>query len=119
MAPNYSNGNTITGTNNIDVDLKVEQDLDRTWVDTNQSDEFHDDYEESQENSSLNTPSNVKFKVRTTYNEVIDDDKTERNDWVYKHDDSIWWQCRYRIVFKKTLCIRCIHGKIAAKTYYQ
>ena len=68
MAPKPSNGNTITSTNRIDVDLKSEQDVDRAWANKNRFDEFHDDYEESQENNSLNTSSDVQFKVRTTYN---------------------------------------------------
>ena len=33
MAPKAPNGNTVTSTNSIDVDLKFEQDLGRTWVD--------------------------------------------------------------------------------------
>ena len=78
MAPKSSNGNISTSINNIDVDLKSEQDLDRTWVDKDKFDEFHDDYGELQENSSLNTSSDVQFKVRTTYDEIIDDDKTEK-----------------------------------------
>ena len=53
MAPKTSNGNTIISTNSIDVGLKSEQDVDRTWVDTNAIGEFHDDYEEPQENSSF------------------------------------------------------------------
>ena len=77
MAPKAPNGNTVTSTNSIDVDLKFEQDLGRTWVDKAKFDEFHDDYEESEENHSLNTSSDVQFKVRT-YNEIIDDDKTEK-----------------------------------------
>ena len=78
MASKYDNGNAITSTHIIDVVLKSEQDLDRSWVDKDEFDEFHDDYEELQENSSLNASPNVEFKVRTTYNEMIDDDKTEK-----------------------------------------
>ena len=66
MAPKSSNGNTITSTNSIKVDLHFEQDLDRTWVYKNNCDEFHNDYEESQENSSLTTSSEVQFRIRKT-----------------------------------------------------
>ena len=62
MAPKSSNGNTITSTNSIDVDEKSEQDVDRTWVDKHRFGEFHDDYEESQENNSLKSSSDVQFK---------------------------------------------------------
>ena len=33
MPPKYSNGNTTTSTNSINVDFKFVEDADRTWVD--------------------------------------------------------------------------------------
>ena len=67
VAPKSSNGNPITSTNNIVVDLKSEQDLDRTLVDRNRFPEFRNEYVEPQENSSLNTSTEVQFRVMTTY----------------------------------------------------
>ena len=64
MAPKSSNGNTATSTNSIDVDLKPEQDSDRTWADKDRSPEFHNEYDESQENNPLSTSSDVHFKTR-------------------------------------------------------
>ena len=64
MAPKYPNNN-ITSTDSINVDLKFVEDTDRTWVDTNKFDEFHNNYEDSQENSSLNTSSEVQFRIIT------------------------------------------------------
>ena len=63
MPPNSSNGNTITSTNNIHVDLNFVEDANRTWVDKDKLWEFSNDYEYSQENSSLNTSSEVHFRI--------------------------------------------------------
>ena len=54
MAPKSSNGNSITNTDKVDVDLNFVDDeiLYRKWVDKDKFPEFHNDYNESQENSS-------------------------------------------------------------------
>ena len=70
MAPKSSNENIITSTNNTDVGLKFEQDVDRTWVDKDKFQELHDDYEEPQENSSLNTSSDVQFRIIITSKDI-------------------------------------------------
>ena len=67
MPPNYYNGNTITSTNHIHVDLKFVEYTDRTWVGTNQFDEFHNNYEDPQEHNSLNTSSEVQFRIIIIY----------------------------------------------------
>ena len=54
--------NNIKNIDNVNVDLKFVEDTDRTWVYKDNFWEFSNDYEESQENSSLNTSSNVEFK---------------------------------------------------------
>ena len=69
MAPKYPNNN-ITSTDSINVDLKFVEDTDRTWVDTNKFDEFHNNYEDSQENSSLNTSSEVQFRIITKIKDI-------------------------------------------------
>ena len=83
MAPISSNGTTITNTNNIDLDLQFEQDLDRTWVDTDRFPAFHNDYDELQTHSSLNTSNEVQFRARATYNTLSDDVKTEETNVVF------------------------------------
>ena len=55
--------NTITSTNHINVGLNFVEDTDRTWVDTNKFDEFHNNYEDSQENTSLNASSEIQFRI--------------------------------------------------------
>ena len=70
MPPNSSNGNTITSTNHINVDLQFVEDTDRAWIDTNKFDEFHNNYEDSQENSSLNTSPEVQFRIRITIKDI-------------------------------------------------
>ena len=64
MPPKSFNGNTITSTNHINIDLKLAEDTDRTWVYTNKFDEFPNNFEDPQENSSLNTSSEVQFRTR-------------------------------------------------------
>ena len=63
MAPKSFNNSNITIANRINVDSKFVEDTGRTWVDTNEFDEFHNNYEDSEENSSLNTSSEVQFRV--------------------------------------------------------
>ena len=70
MPPNSSNGNTITSTNHINVDLQFVEDTDRAWIDTNKFDEFHNNYEDSQENSSYHTSSEVQFRIIITNKDI-------------------------------------------------
>ena len=64
MAPKSSTHNSnITSTNSINVDFKFAEDADRTWADKAKFWEFSNDYEDSQENSSLNTSSEVHFRI--------------------------------------------------------
>ena len=63
MAPTSSNNNNITSTNNINVEMNFVEETDRTWVDTNKFDELHNNYGDSQENTSLNTSSEVQFRI--------------------------------------------------------
>ena len=67
MAPTYNNNNKITSTDSINVDSKFVEDTDRTWVYTNNFDDFHNNYEDSQENNSLNTSSEVQFRIITKH----------------------------------------------------
>ena len=63
MAPKSSNKNTVKNIDKVDVDLKFDDDPgnNRTWVDKGRFPEFHNAYEDSQENSSLNNSSQVQF----------------------------------------------------------
>ena len=72
MAPKSSNGNSIKNTDKVDVDLKFTDDdnLNRKWVDTDKFPEFHNDYNESQENSSLTESSEVQFRVKTIIKDI-------------------------------------------------
>ena len=70
MPPKSSNGNTITSTNHINDDLKSVEDADRAWADTNKFDEFHNNYEDPQENNSLNTSSEVQFRIRIKIKDI-------------------------------------------------
>ena len=73
MAPKSSNGNSITNTDKVDVDLNFVDDeiLYRKWVDKDKFPEFHNDYNDSQENSSLTESSEVQFRVKTTIKEIV------------------------------------------------
>ena len=73
MAPKSSNGNSITNADKVDVDLNFVDDeiLYRKWVDKDKSPEFHNDYNDSQENSSLTQSSEVQFRVKTTIKEMV------------------------------------------------
>ena len=62
MAPKSSNK-----MDNVDVDLEFEQDIDITWVYRDKLLEFHNDFGDSQETSSLNESSRVQLRVKTTY----------------------------------------------------
>ena len=75
MAPKYYNNNTYENIDNVDVDLKIEQDIDRTCVYKDPFCEFHNDYDDSQGTSSLNESSRVQLKVKTTYRVPDDSDK--------------------------------------------
>ena len=73
MAPKSPNGNSITNTDKVDVDLNFVDDeiLYRKWVDKDKFPEFHNDYNDSQENSSLTESSEVQFRVKTTIKEMV------------------------------------------------
>ena len=79
MPPKSSNGNTITSTNNINVDLIFVEDADRTWVDKDKIWEFSNDYEDSQENNSLNTSSEVQFRIIMKIKDIETRDLETRN----------------------------------------
>ena len=78
MAPKSSNRNSIKNTDKVDVDLNCTDDdiHNRTWVDTDKFPEFHNDYNESQENSSLTESSEVQFRVKT----IIKDPDTKKEE---------------------------------------
>ena len=61
MASKSSNKNIVKDTDQVDVDLKFEDDTgrNRTWVDKDRFPEFSADYTESQDNSSLSESSKV------------------------------------------------------------
>ncbi len=67
-----SNKNTVKNIDKVDVDLKFDDDEDRTWVNKDKFPEFNDAYNNSQENSSLSDSSEVQFKVKTTVQFVSD-----------------------------------------------
>ena len=68
MAPNSSNTNTVKHIDKVGVELKFEDDPEnnRTWVDKGSFPEFHNAYEDSQENSPLNNSPQVQFRVKAT-----------------------------------------------------
>ena len=66
MPPNPSNKNAIKNVDNVDIDLKLHEDENRTWVDKDRFPEFDDGYNDSQENSSLSNSSQVQFRIITT-----------------------------------------------------
>ena len=75
MAPKVQNKNTIKNVDKLYVDLKFYDDAEegsyRTWVDKYKFPEFYDDYNDSQENSSLTESSEVQFRVKTTIKEIV------------------------------------------------
>ena len=48
-----------------------DENLNRKWVDKDKFPEFHNDYNDSQENSSLTESSEVQFRVKTTIKEMV------------------------------------------------
>ena len=68
MAPKPSNKHTAKNIDKVDVGLKFKDGPgnNRTWVDKGRFPEFHYDYNDSQENSSLTQSSEVQFRVKTT-----------------------------------------------------
>ena len=70
MAPKSSNGNTVTSTDSINVDLKFVEDTDRTCVDKDKVWEFSNNYEDPQENNSLNTSSEIQFRTRINIKDI-------------------------------------------------
>ena len=84
MAPKSSNKNTVKNIDNVDVDLKFEDDPgnNRTWVDKGGFQEFHYDYNDSQENSSLTQSSEVQFRVKTTIRDTDTKQQTTKTAFV-------------------------------------
>ena len=70
MAPKSSNGNTVASANSINVDLKFVESTGRTWVDKDPFWEFNNNYEDPQENSSLNTSSEFQFRIIIKKNDI-------------------------------------------------
>ena len=72
MAPKVQNKSNIKNIDKVYVDLNFTDDdiHDRTWVDTDKSPVFHNDYNESQENSSLTESSEVQFRVKTIIKDI-------------------------------------------------
>ena len=79
MAPKSSNKNIVKHIDKVDVDLKFDEDtiattidgketklVVRTWVDKDRFPEFHNDYNYTQEKSSLSNSSEVQFTIKTT-----------------------------------------------------
>ena len=90
MTPKYYNQNTIKNIDHVDVDLKFEQYIDRTWVYEDKFPEFQNDYDESQENSSLNKSSRVQFSVKTTYRDPHDPDEKEITKSVFIPETTVY-----------------------------
>ena len=70
MAPKSSNGNTVTSTDSINVDLKFVEDTDRTCVDKDKVWEFSNNYEDPQENNSLNTSPDIHFRTKMKVKDI-------------------------------------------------
>ena len=70
MAPKSLNKNTVKNIDKVDVDLKFEEVDDRTWVNKDKFPQFNDDYNNSQENSSLSDSSEVQFRVKATIRHI-------------------------------------------------
>ena len=95
MAPKSPKKNIVKNIDKVDVDLKLGEDtvattidgketkmVVRTWIDKDRPPEFHNDYNDSQENSSLSNSSEVQFRVKATLlhdgeNEKIKKKKTK------------------------------------------
>lgn len=67
MVFNCYNKNTVKNIDNVDVDLQLEQDKDRRWVDKDKFPEFQNAYDDSQETRSINESSRVRLRVNTMY----------------------------------------------------
>ncbi len=65
MSDKPSIKNTKTSTNNFDVKLKFYRDQEhgRTWVDKDRFPEFRDEYQKSQDDSSLSDTSDIEFEI--------------------------------------------------------
>ena len=79
MTPKSPNKNIVKNIDKVDVDLKFDDDavvgtidgiesktILRTWVNKDRFPEFHNGYNDSQENSSLTQYPEVQFRVNTT-----------------------------------------------------
>ena len=78
MAPKSSNQDIVKHIDEVDVDLKFDEDtiattidgketklVVRAWVDKDRSPEFHNGYNDSQEKSSLSNSSEVQPRVKS------------------------------------------------------
>ena len=72
MSDKPSNKNTKTSTNNFDVKLKFDKDVDndRTWVNKDTFTEFESEYQQSQDDSSLSDTSSVEFEIHIKMKKV-------------------------------------------------
>ena len=104
----------------IDVDLNFTDDdiHDRTWVDTDKFPVFHNDYNESQENSSLTESSEVQFRVKTIIKDI--DTKNEETRVAFTDMATVYGGNEgIKLFLKNKLWNQFINGKIAVKKYYQ
>ena len=77
MAPKSSNKNTVKNIHKVDVDFEFDEYADRTFVNKDKFPQFSDDYNNSQENSSLSDSSEVQFRVKTTV-QLVSDNGTKK-----------------------------------------
>ena len=90
MATKYPNQNTINNIDNVDVSLQFEQDENVTCVYKDDFPEFQNDYDESQEHSSLNKSSRVQFRVKTTNRVPDDPNKKEITKSAFIHETTVY-----------------------------
>ena len=64
----------------------------RTWVDKDRFSEFHNEYNDSQENSSLSNSSEVQSRVKATLSHSDENEKIKRKkqNSIYCSGNSIW-----------------------------
>ena len=122
MAPKSSNKNTVKNIDKVDVDLKFDEVDDRTWVNKDKFPQFNDDYNNSQENSSLSDSSEVQFRVKATIRYNLDGEITKEKTGfafvkmttVYGGTDGIKLFLKHQIMESVF-----IDGRIADMKYYQ
>ena len=106
MAHKSPNKNIVKNLDKVYVDLRFDEDtiattiycketklVVRTWVDKDRFPEFHNDYNDPQEKSSLSNSPEVQFRVKATllhYDENEKNKKGKKQNIIYCNDSSIW-----------------------------